>query len=240
MVSVEAFCTDLSATGAHPAWLASALAIAGSAEAAILAGALLGAVEAISSIGAGYGAVIALPAWHTEAGARHRVALASMLAHALLRAVVAPLVHRARLAAPQAHVSSAALAFTGDVVAWTAIAVHALWTFLRAVLAKVASWAWFTAIPASPSPFTDANASLWIARGVVLAVAGILARGTPLAAWTLAFTRHSFDARCTHALASDVVASQRMCPVALAFIFAILSIFPMITFELAELSKVPG
>lgn len=175
MVSVEAFSTDFSATGAHPAWFAPALAITGSAEATVLAGALLGAVEAISSIGAGCGAVIALPAWHTEAGACHRVALASMLAHALLRAVVAPLVHRARLAAPQAHISGAALAFSGDVVAGTAIAVHALRTFLRAVLAKEASWAWFTAVPASPSTFTDTNASFRMARGVVLAVAGVLA-----------------------------------------------------------------
>lgn len=31
-----------------------------------------------------------------------------------------------------------------------------------------------------------------------------------------------------------------MCPVALAFIFTILSVSPMITFELAEFSEVPG
>lgn len=238
MVSVKAFGTNLGATGAHPAWLASTLAITGSAEAAILAGALLGAIETVSSIGARYGAVIALPARHAEAGACHRVALASMLAHALLRTVVAPLVHRAGFTAPQAHISSTALAFTGDVVAGTAIAMHALGAFLRTVLTKVASWAWFATVLARPSPFTHADTSLWIAGGVVLAVAGVLTRSTPLATWTLAFTRHSFDARCTHALASDVVTSQRMLPVALAFVFTIQSIFPMIAFELAELSKV--
>lgn len=238
MVSVKAFSTDLCATGSHPAWLASALAITGSAQATILAGTLLGAVEAIGSIGARYGAVLALPARHAEASARHRVAFASILAFALLRTVVAPLVHRAGLAAPQTHIASAALALTGDVVAGTAIAVHALWTHLRAVLAIVASWAWFAAVLAHPSPFADANASLWIARRVVLAVAGVLARGTPLATGALTFTGHSFNARSTDALASDVITSQGVLPIALAFIFALQSIFPMITLGLAELPKV--
>lgn len=95
-----------------------------------------------------------------------------------------------------------------------------------------------TAVLAHPSPFADANASLWIARRVVLAVAGVLARGTPLASGALTFTGHSFNARSTDALASDVITSQGVLPIALAFIFALQSIFPMITLGLAELPKV--
>lgn len=163
VVSVEAFSTDFGAAGAHPARLAPTFAITGPTKASILTGALLGAVESIRPIGAGCGAVIALPTRHAKAGARHRVAFATVLAPAFLSTVVAPSVHWARLTAPQAHVASTALALARDVVAGAAIAVYALDTHLRAVLAKGAGRAWFAAVFARPPTFTDADTSLRIA-----------------------------------------------------------------------------
>lgn len=163
VVSIEAFSTNLGASGAHPARLAPAFAVAGPTEASILTGAFLGAVESICPIGAGCGAIITLPTGHAKAGTRHRVAFAAILAPAFLSTVVTPPIHWARLAAPQAHVAGTTLTLASDVVAGVAIAVHALDTHLRAVLAKGAGRAWFAAVLAHPPSFTDADASLGIA-----------------------------------------------------------------------------
>lgn len=70
--------------------LAPAFAVACTAQAPVLTGALLGAVEAIGSVSAGNGAVVALPPWHAEAGAGDRVALATVLTLAFLAAAVPP------------------------------------------------------------------------------------------------------------------------------------------------------
>lgn len=71
VVSIEALSAHLSTAKTHPTGLAPAPAIAGSAEASILTGALLGAVEAIGAVGTGCCAVVALPPWHAEASPSH-------------------------------------------------------------------------------------------------------------------------------------------------------------------------
>lgn len=135
MVPIETFCTNFCAPGSHPAGFATTLAVARSAQPPILTGALLGAVEAIRSVGARGGAVVPLPARHTEAGASHRVALAAILALALLGAPFTPSVHRARLTAGKPHEAWFASAFPRNMVAW-AVCIHAVSTHLGAILAK--------------------------------------------------------------------------------------------------------
>lgn len=54
---------------------------------------------------------------------------------------------------------------------------------------------------------------------------------------TLALTGHTFDARSTDTLPRNMVTSQRVLPVALALVLTVLSILPMIAFQLAELSQ---
>lgn len=175
VVSIEALSTDLGTAKTHPARLAPAPAIAGSAEASILTSALLGAVEAIGAIGAGCCAVVALPPWHAEASPGHRVALATILALALVRAVVAPSVFRARFAAAQSHVARAAVALASYVVAGATVTVHALGAHLGAVLAKGACRAWLTAVLAGPASFAHTDACLGVTGRIVLAVTRVLA-----------------------------------------------------------------
>lgn len=238
VVSEETLGANLSTAKAHPARLTPAPAITGSAEASILTGALLSAVEAVRTIGTGCCAVVALPPRHAEASPGHRVALAAILALALMRAVVAPPVFWTRFAAAQSHVARAAMAFAGYVVTGTAITVHALGAHLGAVLAKGARWARLAAVLASPASFAHTDARLGITGGVVLAVACVLTRCTPLPTRALAFTRHTFDAGCANAFSSNVVTSKRVLPIALALFLTVESVFPVVALGVAQLSQV--
>uniref|UniRef100_A0A147BEL0 Uncharacterized protein n=1 Tax=Ixodes ricinus TaxID=34613 RepID=A0A147BEL0_IXORI len=219
--------------------LAPAFAVACTAQAPVLTGALLGAVEAIGSVSAGDGAVVALPPWHAEAGAGDRVALATVLTLAFLGAAVTPPVDGTRFTAAETHIARPTVALSCDMVTW-AICMHAVSTHFRTILAKVSGRAWLIAVLAHPSPFANADSCFWVTRGIVLAVAGVFTRGTPLTSLTLTITGHTFKPRCTDAASRDMVTSKRVFPVALAFFLALSSKSSVIALRFAEFTHKTG